>query len=831
MRLLLAAIAVVVLVGVWLLSTNESAIEPGGSKTPSVAASGADPRSPASATVIATDAGADRAAVDDVAPAGFTFRVKVVRDDDRTAVEGVELHVAPSEATRGTWPAERRQKKGESLEDFVFREGRVVRSGSDGHAAIGHDERTLVVFAKSGELYAHGVFRVEGERHDGDFELRLVRDVTLVFLLLDEADAPVSGVGVVATFSDAMWLTSFGPSDASGRITVQHAQSRVLGRKGLEVFAHVVGPPGERVSVPFDPVPVEPVIVRVPPCANLEVVALDVSGAPWTFAEGERATVHASTRGSTMGHSAEFDSKGIARLEAVRCGATLTVSSRDLADASLTVKAPDRAGETRRVELRVSAGAPVLRGRLLAPGGDVFRGEFQLQIELPRASDVVLAVSDADGSFRVVSSALRAETTPILHVSATGAGHPSQHLLAAVALSRPLTTGNIDLGDISLAPAPELVRGRVEWSDRSPARGVHLYVSREQGPGNWSTDATDHVDLADDGSFVALGIGDERRCRIQADGGDTAVAVDPIEFAPGARDVVIRLERGATAEATFRVDDDTPWRSFQFILSPALPLPSTRPVQHRITDPEAGRLSSTWSRLPAGGYRMLVELPGAELPIVAIDGIEVVAGLRCADARLRNIDLRGRVQRCELLVVGPDDQPIAEHMLSVRRVGPGRFLRSSLGPGRVEIPLTTPIDIVIEAQGHVPREHRAVAGVATIRLGKAPEYRLRCAAALPPGMRFLVRVHRIDPVTGQPTHRFDMDERPLVFDSQEPLNWSPTPSATYQVELLVGNNRSLVRVEDFEPARIDVHTLIPGQIVEIVPDPTALAAALAKLKE
>ena len=40
-----------------------------------------------------------------------------------------------------------------------------------------------------------------------------------------------------------------------------------------------------------------------------------------------------------------------------------------------------------------------------------------------------------------------------------------------------------------------------------------------------------------------------------------------------------------------------------------------------------------------------------------------------------------------------------------------------------------------------------------------------------------------------------------------------------------------VSVKKFAPTRIDVRTLVPGQIVEIVPDPAALAAALAELKD
>ena len=740
------------------------------------------------------------------APAGFVFRIKVVCDEDGVPVGGAELGWVVKAQTTGTG-----------------------RSDGNGLATIRHGERRLRVHARSSELFANDVLLLEGALDSGDFELRLRRDVTVVLLLLDEADVPVPGVRVVVTADDAQLEASFPASDASGRITAQHVQTMLQADASYRVVAATIGPPGASTPLRLDPPPIEPVIVRVPSCANLEIVALDADGAPWPFVEGERATVFASTAESSRGHGAEFDSHGVARLTGVRCGAKVTLSWFRSSTTQVSVTAPERAGETKRVELRVPAEAPVLTGRFVSLDGAVLRDEIELQIEGPGEGGNLRVVTDASGVFRVVSSVLRAGTTPNIQAGANGHEDPPRRLIGEVPLTRPLTGGVNDLGDIALAPAPELVRGRVEWSDGSPVLETLLHVSRERRRDNWSMDATIRIDLAEDGSFVAWGLADQRRCRIHASVRELAVDVEPIEFVPGARDVVIRLERGATVEANFLVDDDTPWRSFQFTL--ARTTPSTTPAQHRITNPDKRRLRSKWSMVAAGSYRVLVEMPGTANPLLAIDGLEVVAGRACDDPRLRDIDLRGLAQRCVLEIFGPDDQPIAEPAPTIRPAPGTRSLSSSsLGPGRFEIPLTAPIDVIIEAQGYIAQEHRAVAGRARVRMAKAADYQLRCTASLPPETSFAVSLRRIDPATNRAAGS-GRDLAPLALESQEPVSWAPSTSDGYELTLLVRRDRVRREGKAFTPTRIDVRTLVPGQIIEIVPDPAALAAALAELKD
>ncbi|MBI5849439.1 MAG: hypothetical protein HZB39_00140 [Planctomycetes bacterium] len=835
MRTLLAALVLLIAAAGawWVLGDGDETVAPTPTSSGDAIASPAPgPRESAPLP----DAPSTRDAIESPpASVPYVFRIKVVRDDDGAPVEGAELRTGPSAATAGEWPPERRRMKGESQEDHIFRAGLAWRSDEHGQASIGHDERMLAVFVRSGELHAHGVFRTEDGKQSGDFELRLIRDATLVFLTLDDADAPVAGVRLQATSSGLPWSRSFGPSDDSGRITVRHAQELRPQRSGsasLEIAADVVGSTEEAVPVSLDPVPVEPVVIRVPPCASLEIVALDAEGARWIFAAGEPATVYATTKGSSRADMAVFDSGGIARLRKVRCGATLVLSSEDLANAELTVTAPDRAGETRRVELRVPAGAAVLAGRLVALGGTVLRGEYRLALQIRKAGSTNNITAGADGRFREAAPLLLAGSTPSIQVFGKSQENPPRHLVARVALTRPLDAGINDLGDIVLAPAPELVSGRIEWGDGSAAKGIHVSIERETEPGRWRRDSTDLVRTSDDGSFVAWGLHDSRRCRIEVSRSGDPLRTELIAFVPGARDVVVRLERGASLEASFLVDGDTPWRTFKFSLAGSIPEPSG--LMYRRKEPgDDGRMRVTWPTIPPGTYRLAVSIPGESSPFITVEDVAVTGSRVTDDPRLIDIDLRGRVQRCELLIVDPDERPIADRPARLRRPPGdegGVLPCQQLDPGRYELALSAPIDLEIEAGGFLMREYRAVVGRATVRMERAPEFRLRCRATLPLGTALRVRVRLLDPLTGRVDRR-GRDDQSLVIGSPEPVTWSPGTDGNYAIELAVARFAASEPVTAFEPARLDFRTLVPGQIIEIVPDPAALAAALAKLKD
>ncbi|MBI5849438.1 MAG: hypothetical protein HZB39_00135 [Planctomycetes bacterium] len=841
MRTLLAALVLLIAAAGtwWLLGDGDETVAPTPTSSGDAIASPAPgPRESAPLP----DAPSTRDAIESPpASVPYVFRIKVVRDDDGAPVEGAELRVGPSEMTWRNWPLERRRAKGEDYEDYVFRAGRVWRSDPSGQASIGHDEIALAVFVRSGDLHAGGHFRLEDGKQSGDFELRLMRDATLVFLAVDDSGAPVEGVYVRATTiagpDDSSWSTTrwgFGPSNAAGRITVRHAQTlRSRARNALvcDVSANVLGPEGEAVRVTLDPLPADPITVRIPPCARLEVVALDANGAPWTFAPGEHAVLSVTASGSFGGRSEVFGADGVARVGAVACNAKINLSCDQLGGAELNVRAPERAGDTMRVGLRVPADAAVLTGRLVAVDGNPLRGEFDITLRVPNAGGDWNITAGEDGRFRLATQLLRAGAIPTIQVFGESQDKPPRPLVAPLVIARTMAAGINDLGNIVLAPAPELVSGRIEWNDGSAGKGIDLFIERETEPRGWRSDSTARVRVAADGTFVAWGLRDQRQCRIAVGQFKDALPTDPIAFAPGARDVVVRLERGSTLEPTFLVDHDTPWRTFKFSLSRGASEPVGSSMRRTAPD-DAGRMRVGWRTIPAGKFRLAVSLPGERVPLVAVDDIVVSGGLALDDPRLRDIDLRGRMQRCELLIVDPDERPIAEPPPRLSRAdgGPSSVPCQAIGPGRFELALSSPMDVSITAPGYRMREHRAVAGLATVRMERAPEYRLRCRATLPPRTALRLRISLLDPRTGrvEPQGR---DEQRLAIDSDEPMSWSPGTDGSYAIEIAVARGAAPERVTSFEPTRIEVRTLIPGQIIEIVPDPVALAAALAKLKD
>lgn len=760
-------------------------------------------------------------------PTSFAFRIRVVRDEDGAPVEGAELRVAPSESTAKAWPAEQQRRAGEDHVDYVFRAGFAWRSDASGRAVIAQDEQAVWVYARSGDLLAGDRLLIDDGKQSGDFELRLVCDATLVFLTLDESGAAVAGVQLLMNSAASPNLIGFGTSDSAGRVTMRHAQdARRLhaGEPSFGVIAKVLGAPGATMKVPLDPLPVDPVVVPVPPCATLEVAATDSRGEPWPFAKAQRAAVYAATSGPATSIFAVFDEQGVARIEHVRCGTIVELSCEELAGARLTTTAPERAREVKRVELRLDPSAIAFTGRLLSPTGATLSGKYVLAYQADTVGGFWNIVSGADGRFRRAVEQVSAGMLPIIHASGDSADQPPLLIIATVALRRPLESGINDLGDIVLAPAPELVSGRIERSDRGAVGDLSVSIEREDEPGRWRNDGTVRVRVSDDGRFTVWGLHDQRRCRIDVGKRGLTLQREPIVFAPGARDLVIRVECGATIEASFLIDAATPWKLLDYslvALNREGMIRGTRPK----TSARDGRVTAAWRGLPPGRYRLRVSDSLGIEQLVAIDDIAAVAEPAGEDPRLRDIDLRGRVERCELLMVGPDDQPIAERSLRLR---PAAQANSWTGGARIsaarfEMALRSPIEVVIEASGYLAQEHRAVAGRATVRMERAPEYLLRCNAPLPPRTALQLRAHLL----ASPNR----DEQRLVIASEEPVAWSPGTDGSYAIELDVARGATTVSVKKFAPARIDVRTLNPGQIIDIIPDPDALAAAVANLKE
>lgn len=309
------------------------------------------------------------------AAAGFVFKLRVVRDGDGAPVEGAELCAASSAAAAQSLPHELRRRSGEDLADHAFRSGRVSRSSAEGTAVIVHDERSSWIFARSGDRYAGERLRIAKEESSGEFELTLMRDETLVFSTIDDSGAVVPGVGLFSSSVFSPTPTEFGPTDSSGLLTVRHGQRfrrQHAGVASFDVRVKVLGGPIAPVAVPLDPLPTDPIAIRVPPRAVLEVVALDSRGARWPMSASNHMFVTASTKAPSIANHAvaAFDEHGIERFQHFGLGVELEVLCEDLADAWLATITPMVAGEVKRVELRVDPSTVVLTDRLLLPDGE-----------------------------------------------------------------------------------------------------------------------------------------------------------------------------------------------------------------------------------------------------------------------------------------------------------------------------------------------------------------------------------------------------------------------------------------------------------------------------
>ncbi len=777
----------------------------------------------------------------------YEFRIRVVHDDDGTPRAGVELRTSPSTALLQERRDDYALHPGEDFEGMLARAGALVRSDAQGEARIAHDGPDLHVLACDRDSFASQRLHIDGPMRASDFTIRLERDRTLVFLMLDEHDAPVEGVQLTMTGIPAEADRATTPrrrsersADHEGRIVIRHAQKLRrddgLAATECEVVANLAGLEGEPVRVTLDPLPEEPVAVRVPPWSALEVAVLGPDGEPWSFPEARKGTLTVMAvldgplRAPIFGKLWDISPDGIARVGPLRAGQRYALSLFELRIPPLAVRAPERPGELLRVELRVPRSAPIVSGRILDEAGVARAGACLLGFAGKASSGELEIACGSDGRFRtVLPSELVADTVELGVRSLPGG--ISAPVPSTTALSvRTLVAGDNELGELRLAPMHVLAEGRVEWEDGQPVVNAGVGVETGRGGGKWSSSRTERATTDRDGAFRIMGLADGRARRLTV-GHMEALAAEPSALVPRAHELVLRLQRGASVEATFLADPELPLRELGFTLRWTGSGNDPRRDANDWCDREATRVR--WTRLPAGRYSLVIRTSGTNSPITSIDDLAVAPGKPCEDARLRDIDLRGRVQRCELRVVDADGRPLVDRSLRAEWLDGGgrwRSIGSQLHSGAIEFALVQACDVMVSADGHRRAVVRATPGVVELQLVRAASLRLQCAAEVPGEVEFWVRLRPVETAASS-------DARPatevtlLSFTARREVIWSPAEDRVVDVEVILRRGANTRYVTVLSPSRLDNTTLDPALPIELRLDQRSLAAALAELKD
>lgn len=660
----------------------------------------------------------------------------------------------------------------------------------------------------------------------------------LAVLVLDHRDTPRAGVPIVVQPAQQV-----AASDGNG---LAHFTWRERGSAPAPWHAAVQLAGLADVTVAFDPdaLPQEPLVLRLPPTGTMTVRGR-LLGRPWPLSIETRWFEHASLRVLHVGSGAERRATsvadGVARYE------LLPLRQRWLLRGTIaggrtetTVDGPVGADEEREVTLAADD-VVVLRGVLLDESRQPVRDTWirfsgRRFVELAAGTLRTIVATDANGRFTAnLGRGGASDRIRDAEVAIAREGGPRPDDPAAAIEARDLQPGENDLGTLVLGSAagtPLVVAGRLVDAEeamvevRANARIERFDERLPRWVGVSGLHPTNDV-----GTFAVFGTVEPARLRLRIEE-DDLLPVEPIEFARGTRDLVVRVERGHALAATVLAPESLVRDGVVAVLRADRPLPGQTPGDvdlltaggryHR-SNIRRGSNRLQWSGLPAGEYRLEVQLWTTRQVLVAIPHVRVPP---VADPRLDAIDLRDRLGVLDVRTVDAAGAPVQvrdAYVVVLPQPEEQVWRGSPLLPGHAAgIPVPPgPLDVLVAAPGYRPATLRGVQGTADAHLAPLPEVELvlQDAPPLPPGCTlhagFEVRSGRT------------LDRGHARIDGHAILGGTPgrtLPFENGRVRLPYGEDQSAFRL------RLHLHHPTLGQRAldgftptEIQPGPTPIA--------
>ncbi|HEU4417972.1 MAG TPA: hypothetical protein VFT55_03480, partial [Planctomycetota bacterium] len=506
---------------------------------------------------------------------------------------------------------------------------------------------TTTVIAEHDGRFGELLLRAHAATPAGGHRIELDADREVRVQVVDDGGAPCGGVIVLLHgHSDGSRVAR--TRDPDGIATFRHLQrldSAAPARVRTEVLGH--DDPGTTFSAATPPV--EPIVLRLPPCGSVRAVA-EFAGRP---VGGEREIVFSYLRRYTHFTAPVLvGPDGYAHLRHVALGLDLSAGSFF---GHVSFAGPREAGQ--RVDVRIE---PVPEhttwtGRLLAHDRTAVAGqEFSVLLDDGQRPRRHYAWTDADGRFVVtVWENLAGRRAKRLWFDWPPSGEARTRAELA---PRMLQSGVEDLGDV-VATTPELVAGGcITGLDARSLRRVTLRVERHEPvasePEQWADVDDLLIDRRPDGAFAIRGTAAAGRHRLVV-GGD-APPVAPIEFALGREDLMIELDAGHDLAAGVLLPRDVPPELIvvELVPPPSMQVEPLRRVRlAALPLPQHGeRHDVRWTALAAGIYTLELRPWAATAPVLRVPDVRVPppAG---GDARLVDIDLRSLLRATTIDVV------------------------------------------------------------------------------------------------------------------------------------------------------------------------------------
>ncbi|HVS08291.1 MAG TPA: carboxypeptidase-like regulatory domain-containing protein [Planctomycetota bacterium] len=586
------------------------------------------------------------------------WTVRVLRDGKPAA--GVEVVWATPEMHRAIIAAP--DPAVPDWMDRLWNAGRRTRSDSLGEALVPALEPDSYVFARdAGAMAYHRVMPADAS----PIVLSLDRDYTLRARVVDASGAPQGGCRVTAgiragsnsrgttapTLKDG--VASFFHFGVGWGIDLAHARG----------YLHIDGLFEPPVGVEFDlePFPQQAIELVLPPHGSVAIEVVNDAGEPAQVTHPVRlSAAHPQHPGARLNArptdpSAEIVA-GKALFPRVGLGVTLEAELDDRPahePARLRFDGPMVAGEARTVQLVLNPAA-LVRFRVLAPSGAPLANR-DVQVMLIRAvaggstGSGNAASTDAGGFVSLPLTGRWGENAR--HSLEVRLASPDGDLEGSLEITRPLTQGVNDLGDVLLREPPVLLAGRVFDARGDPIEGAAVHVARIETSrtGRDVSMGSAMSSTGPDGRFLIQGESLSGSLEVHAESA-AYVPSAPLRVAPGTRGLEIVLERGGGLQGSLRVPAGVPPRAFHVeVLVPGGKTP------RQVSPDTTGRFELLG--LTPGLVDVAVVLGIGNERLILIEGVEVRGGESRSDPRLEEIDLTGLVRRLVIRVRAADLTP------------------------------------------------------------------------------------------------------------------------------------------------------------------------------
>jgi hypothetical protein len=506
---------------------------------------------------------------------------------------------------------------------------------------------------------------------------------------------------------------------------------------------------GDVLMLDAKALPVEPVLLRLPPTGRVVVQTTDGRESP-VPALGGVSLVAVSKETSADSFAAGSPSDLRWRQPSGKDGRAVfewvPVGGEYLARANVgsewiqkVVSGPLLADDEVIVTLSLASDSYSVVGRVLDRDLQSVRGSLlKLEFESDQTSGTRHFQTDDDGRFTVAlgrSYGGMRLTGLCIESPSTGTAEAGQ-FTAVEALS--LQPGNTDLGDIVLEPVPVLALGRF-LVDGQPlrSRGISAAVQRTEAPNGvgrevgWEPDGSLAVDVLEEGRFAIRGRARSTRYRLIVN--ETGyLPQDPVEFSPGAEDLEIDLSTGGSLTAMVLLDETIPPDHVVLRLVPSDGVrrmgETEERLSARLTVAKEGQSTFWWHSLWPGVYRLEVLAAAARGPLATVDGVRIAGGEN-RDARLDGIDLRGTLRKISIAVLDAEGRQLdveSGQPLVVVDAGGGEMHGFPVVDGIASIVTVEPsLNLLVSAFGYSPQEVPGVSQDTEVRLVPYPEILVR----------------------------------------------------------------------------------------------------------